>query len=337
MCCRFHDGRQLISIAVIYTVRAHAVLDSLEHRDTGTQACGEKLSSSGICIVARIVIAGCGDVGSAAGLLLANDGHEVFGIRRRIGNAPSAITMLAADLCDEQALQSLPADVEVLIYAAAADSFDDAAYERAYVTGLRTVLGVLSGSSLRRVLFVSSTSVYAQDDGDWVNEHSLTQPSGFSGQRLLQAEAVAADSEASSSVVRFGGIYGPGRTRLLEQVRAGATCQDDPVQWTNRIHRDDCAGVLRHLTHMQAPQSLYIGVDSDPAAQCEVMQWLAQQMNAATPVLSSELQKSAVTGQPLRQRRGSNKRCSNQRLLDSGFSFKYPGYRQGYAALLNSA
>ena len=284
--------------------------------------------------MARIVIAGCGDVGKATGLLLVADGHEVFGIRRRPAAIAPGIASIAADLCKPDQLQSLPAAVEVLIYAAAADGFSDEAYERAYVTGLRNVLSALDGGSLRRVIFVSSTSVYAQNDGDWVDERSATVPPGFSGRRLLQAESMlAAQSEAIgcvSCVVRFGGIYGPGRTRLLDQVRAGARCREEPVQWTNRIHRDDCAGVLRHVAMLDEPAALYLGVDSEPAGQCAVLRWLARKMGAAEPMPAAKADDSP------RRRRGGNKRCSNRRLLDSGYQFVYPGYRQGYAALLSA-
>jgi nucleoside-diphosphate-sugar epimerase len=284
--------------------------------------------------LARIVIAGCGDIGKATGALLVADGNEVFGIRRSQAAIAPGIELVAADLCEPDQLRSLPSAIDVLIYAAAADGFSDQAYERAYVIGLRNVLSAVGGGSLCRVIFVSSTSVYAQNDGAWVDEDSVTLPTGFSGQRLLQAEAMLAEESRAmgcvSSVVRFGGIYGPGRTRLLQQVRAGARCREEPVQWTNRIHRDDCAGVLRHVVMLEEPAALYLGVDSEPAGQCTVLRWLAREMGAPEPTLATQEDDSA------RRRRGGNKRCSNRRLLDSGYQFVYPGYRQGYAALLSA-
>ena len=286
------------------------------------------LGLSGEYILARIVIAGCGDLGTAAGTLLNGDGHEVFGVRRRSGPIADGITPICADLGEPSQLQALPADVAVLIYSAAADGFTDDAYQSAYVSGLRNMLHALDSERLTRVIFVSSTSVYAQDDGGWVTEQSPTQPSGFSGQRLLQAEALVNARECETSIVRFGGIYGAGRTRLLKQVRAGARCRDEPVQWTNRIHRDDCAGVMRHLVGLDAPEKLYLGVDCEPAGQCTVLRWLAQEMGAPEPV-----EAPAEDDSP-RRRRGGNKRCSNQRLLDSGYEFLYPSFRQGYAQML---
>ncbi|MFT5172439.1 MAG: nucleoside-diphosphate-sugar epimerase [Gammaproteobacteria bacterium] len=285
--------------------------------------------------MARVLIAGCGDLGSAAGSLLVAAGHEVFGIRRRCAAIAAGITPIAADLCDLSSLQCLPDRVDTLIYVAAADGFSDDAYERAYVIGLRNTLSVVNTPSLCRVIFVSSTSVYAQDDGSWVNERSASEPSGFSGQRLLQAEALLDTLECDTSVVRFAGIYGPGRTRLLEQVRAGASCVDEPVQWTNRIHRDDCAGVLHHVALLDAPEALYIGVDNEPAARCAVVRWLAGEMGAPQPQPESEpMQATASAASP--RRRGGNKRCSNRRLLDSGYQFIYPSFKEGYAALLRA-
>jgi nucleoside-diphosphate-sugar epimerase len=278
--------------------------------------------------VARILIAGCGDLGTAAGALLVADGHEVFGVRRRAGPIGEGIIAVSADMCEASSLQALPVDVETLIYTAAADGFSDDAYERAYVTGLRNVLSILDNNSLRRVIFVSSTSVYAQDDGGWVDEGSATVPTGFSGQRLLQAEAMVNALDRETSVVRFGGIYGPGRTRLIEQVRAGASCIDEPVQWTNRIHRDDCAAVMHHLALLEAPAALYLGVDSEPAGQCAVLRWLAHEMAAPEPLHAAARDASSP------RRRGSNKRCSNRRLLDSGYPFIYPSFRDGYSSLL---
>jgi len=107
-------------------------------------------------------------------------------------------------------------------------------------------------------------------------------------------------------------------------VRSGAGCAAEPVLWTNRIHRDDCAGVLHHLVELDRPQARYIGVDCEPTPQCVVMDWLADRLGVAHP---------PRTG-PGERRRGGSKRCSNARLVDSGYRFVYPTFREGYAAVL---
>jgi nucleoside-diphosphate-sugar epimerase len=277
--------------------------------------------------MSRVLIAGCGDVGSALGRLLVGAGHRAYGLRRNTDALPAELEPVAADLGEPASLAAaLPREVDVLVYTAAASGFDDAAYRQAYVVGLRNVLGALDRSRLSRVLFVSSTGVYGQDDGDWVDEDSPTGPPGFSGRRLLEGEAQACSAGVPAVSVRFGGIYGPGRTRLMDRVRSGEGCAAQPVLWTNRIHRDDCAGVLHHLVELERPQATYIGVDCEPAPQCVVMDWLADHMGVPHPPRTA----------PGMRRRGGNKRCSNQRLMDSGYRFVYPTFREGYAQVLSA-
>ncbi len=279
--------------------------------------------------MSTILIAGCGDVGSALGVRLAQAGHRVLGLRRDPSRLPREIEGVAADLSDPTSLAAVPDGVQVLVYTASAGgAFDDAAYQRAYVIGLANALARMRGS-LERVVFTSSTGVYGQDDGGWVDEDSPTEPAGFSGRRLLEGEALAGDAGVPGICVRFGGIYGPGRTRLLDRARAGATCSDTPVVWTNRIHRDDCAGVLAHLVGVADPHPRYVGVDCEPAPQCQVMDWLAQRLGAPRP--------RRVSGAEATRSRGGNKRCSNRRLLASGYRFAYPTYRDGYAAMLDGS
>src|SRR5262245_26724205 len=280
--------------------------------------------------MARILIAGCGDVGSALGLLLAADGHEVLGLRRRPERLPAPIHPVAGDLCDAATLAAIPADVELVAYTAAADAFDDDAYRRAYVDGVANLLGALRAAAapVRRVLFTSSTAVYAQSDGGWVDESSPAEPVGFSGRRVLEGERLVAGSRFPAIILRLAGIYGPGRTRLVDRVRDRlATCSDGPPRWTNRIHRDDCAGAARHLLTLADAGPLWLGVDDEPADECVVLDWLAARLGVPPP--------HRVPSDPAASRRPqSNKRCSNRALVASGYALRYPTFREGYAALL---
>lgn len=258
--------------------------------------------------------------------MLIADGHRVYALRRNVGALPSVLEGIAADLTDSATLRSLP-EADVVYYTAAADGRDEAAYERAYVTGVRNLLQSMKArsQSTGRFMFVSSTGVYGQDAGEWVDESSPTEPRRFSGAKLLEGERLCLDGGVPATVVRFGGIYGPGRDRLLRQVRDGASCVDEPPRYTNRIHRDDCAGVLRHLHRLHAPAPVYVGVDCDPAAQCTVLDWLARRMNAPAP------RRTSASGPG-----GQGKRCRNDLLLASGYRFLYPTFREGYAQVVDS-
>jgi len=278
----------------------------------------------------RALIAGCGDVGGAlAGLLLA-DGVDVWGMRRSIAKLPAGVRPLAADLTRPADWPPLPADIDWLFYTAAASEHTEAGYRAAYVNGLRHVLQVMNdnGQRPRRALFTSSTGVYGQQDGAWVDERSPTEPTRFSGKILLEAERLLLGSGLPATAVRLAGIYGPGRTRLLRKAAGGAPCPADPPRYTNRIHRDDCAGVLRHLALLAEAESLYIGVDDEPAPMFDVRRWLAERLGAPPPAPGGDDDAAF--------RRGGNKRCSNRRLKASGYRFRYPTFRDGYAPLIET-
>jgi nucleoside-diphosphate-sugar epimerase len=279
--------------------------------------------------VARVLIAGCGYVGSVLAQALGQEGHEVWGLRRRVAGLPEGVHPFEADLALPGTLVELPPGLDVVFYMAAPGGSDDALYRTAYVEGLANLLTALEEGQQRprRIFFASSTAVYAQSDGSWVDEDSPTTPRHFSGHRLLEAEALLAASSFAHVIVRFGGIYGPRRNRLIERVRtARAYFHDAPPQYTNRIHRDDCVGALRHLMALPTPGSRYLAVDSDPAEEAEVMNWLAGTLGAPPP-------RRASAGDP-RPIRG-NKRCRNARLLESGYTLRYPTFREGYTAVLS--
>lgn len=278
----------------------------------------------------RVLIAGCGDVGSRLGGLLARRGHGVWGLRRHPENLPEGIEPLAADLTDPVTLQDLPPDLDLVFYTAAAEGRSDEAYRQAYVDGVRHLLEALqeAGQTPQRILFTSSTGVYGQRDGSWVDETSPTEPESFTGRRVLEGEELLAQGPFPAVSLRLGGIYGPGRTRLLDRVRRGeATCPEGPPIYTNRIHSEDAAAALVHLGFLGTVESCYVGVDRRPADLCEVLRFLARRLEAPPP--------RTVPAESTDIRRGS-KRCSSRRLFDSGFRFVYPTYREGYAEMIEN-
>lgn len=272
----------------------------------------------------RVLIAGCGDVGSALGVLLAEQGLTVWGIRRDITKLPAAIQGISADLGDKDTLSNLP-EVDVLIYCAAAPGRTEEAYQRAYVDGVKHVVAALPEPP-KTLLFTSSTSVYGQADSTTVDEQSPAEPCTATGKIMRTAEQQV--QALGGTAVRFSGIYGPGRGFLLERVKQGISAPLEPVSFTNRIHRDDCAGVLAHLvklaTQGERLAPVYLASDDQPAPLAEVMDWLAGELN----VTITERSMSRGTG---------SKRCNNGFLRTSGYQFIYPSYREGYRALLAAA
>jgi nucleoside-diphosphate-sugar epimerase len=275
----------------------------------------------------KVLVAGCGDLGTETALRLAALGHEVVGLRRRAARLPPPIVPLAGDLATE--VPPLPADVDAVVFAASADARSEDAYRRVYLDGLQRVLDALAsaGAAAGRVLFVSSTAVYGVRDGSWVDEDTPTEPASPTGGVLVDAERALLAGPYPGTSLRLAGIYGPGRTRLLDQLRRGdARLPTRPVH-TNRIHRDDAAAAIVHLLcHVEEPASTYVGVDRAPVDRAEVLRFLADELGVPHPPVGADGAEGAG--------RGGDKRCSNRRLLATGFRFTYPSYREGYRAIL---
>ena len=275
--------------------------------------------------MARILIAGCGYVGGELGRRLVDRGDLVWGLRRDPDDLADGIAPLACDLTRRETLDALPTGIEAVVYTAGSDASSPEAYQAIYVDGLGNLLDALRGQTgtLRRLLVVTSTAVYAQQEGEHVDETSPTEPTRFQGRTMLASEALALESPFDATVVRLGGIYGPGRTRVIEQLRRRALKISPGTSYTNRIHRDDCAGVLMHLLDAPSVDSLYVGVDCEPATRREVVDWIADRLGVDHAPEDPEATSSL------------NKRCSNRRLLASGYRFQYPTYREGYGALID--
>ena len=275
-----------------------------------------------------MLIAGCGYVGGKLAANLVREGHEVWALRRREAPAPPGVRPIRADLLDVDRLRALPSRIEVVFYTASAGGGDDRAYRSAYVDGLRYLMAALDGHPVRRFLYTSSTGVYAQSAGEWVDEDSAAEPEHFSGRRLLEGERLLLRSRYPASVVRLAGIYGPGRARLVERVRRGeAAIPGGPPIYANRIHRDDCAGALRHLMALESAVPLVAAADNEPADLATVLRWIAQRLGVPPPRIDA-----SETGS--RYGRTGNKRVRNGRLLASGYRFRYPTFREGYGELI---
>jgi nucleoside-diphosphate-sugar epimerase len=279
--------------------------------------------------VERILIAGCGYVGGRLAEILAGEGRQVWGLRRDPAGLPPGVRAIAADVSRPDTLTSIPGALDGLVYAVAPSGRTDASYLAAYVDGLRNVLRAMAGGPPRRAVLVSSTGVYGQSDGSWVDEDTEPRPADSTGRILLDGEAVLRDGADSAVVLRLGGIYGPGRTRTVARVLAGEAGCPAADRYGNRIHRDDAAAALRHLLDLPDPDPIYLGVDRDPAPLRAVYRWIAREGGAPDPCREEGVQRPDDP-----DRRGSNKRCSSERLVRSGFVFRYPTYREGYAPFI---
>jgi nucleoside-diphosphate-sugar epimerase len=273
--------------------------------------------------MANILIIGCGAIGTALANVLIDQGHRVSAVRRNPPAGNGDIHYLRANINSTSDLEKVEAHFDQLIFIVSADGRTEQSYREVYETGLNNVLAKFAAVPW---IFVSSTSVYGQSQGEWVNEESVAQPYNLSSKLIRQAELRVTAINPQNIVLRFSGIYGRGREYLLNRVKQQHSIQQTPPNYTNRIHQEDCVQVLAFLLEKKlagtALAQYYLASDDDPAPMYEVMSWLAEQLAIPKPTISPVASDSVM-----------NKRCSNQRLKALGYRFSYPGYQDGYAKL----
>lgn len=280
--------------------------------------------------MARILIVGAGDVGGRLARRLAAQGHVVFALRRQPQASPApGVTALVADVTRPETLRQLPTSLDVVVFALSAGGGGVEAYQQIYVDGTRHVLAALAGQRLQRVLWVSSTGVYGESAGEVIDEDSPARPVTATGDQLLAAEAAARAAGWPTTVVRLGGLYGPGRHRLLRWVQSSRPVQRTPPQWSNRIHVEDAAALLAHVLNRVVQglpvQPLYLGIDDTPAPLADVLDWLAVRLGL--PAVPAATGPAAAAGQ--------GKRIQAAHARAEGFRLAYPDYRSGYAEVLS--
>lgn len=275
----------------------------------------------------KVLILGAGDLGTEAGLRFVAAGHEVTAWRRRPELLPGSFNTARVDLGDlATELPKIDSEIGIVVFTPAAAERSEEAYRRTYLEATRRVFDALErdGVKPQRFLLVSSTAVYGDANGGWLNEDSAVSPRTPTAQILTQTETLVRDSADEPIILRLSGIYGPGRNHLINQVRTGTARSPDTIAWTNRIHRDDAAAALVHLCTMpQTPADTYIGVDHEPADLADVQRFIADAFHLPAPVPGD----APVV-------RGGDRRLSNARLLSTGFNFEFPSYREGYASVL---
>lgn len=272
-----------------------------------------------------VLLAGCGDVGIRAGLALAATGRRVYGLRRSAAALPAPLLPLPADLTVAATLRDLPEDIVDVLFLPAPGQRDEAAYRALFVDGLAHLLDALGRrSNLRRLIFVSSSAVYGEHGGAWVDEDTVCTPLAFNGRLLLEAECRLA-GVAGAVVARCSGIYGPGRTRVLDQVVDGhARRAAGPAEFSNRIHVDDAAAALVHLLGLETALPCYVVSDDHPVPLADVQDWIADQLGLPRPAPGPAPGARAV----------GNKRLLNARLRACGYRLRFPDFQAGYAPLL---
>ncbi len=286
----------------------------------------------------RVLIIGCGYVGLPLGAELARQGHEVFGLRRSRsaeGEMRAAgLVPLAADIMRPEDLAPLAADYDWVVNCVASSGGDAMEYRQLYLEGTRNLLAWLASVPPRKFVYTSSTSVYGQTDGSWVDESSPTEPAAETARVLLETEEALLEAARRQHfpavVLRLAGLYGPGRGYWLRQFLQGeARLEGHGERILNMLHRDDAVGAISAALELGQPGEVFNAVDNEPVSQLELFQWLAARLNRPLPP------SAPADVQALRKRGLTNKRIANRKLKQElNYRFKYPTFREGLATEL---
>jgi nucleoside-diphosphate-sugar epimerase len=276
--------------------------------------------------MARIVIAGCGFVGLATARLFHEAGWDVLGLTHSVASASALAAepfpVMQCDISNPAAVQSVAEtsdrEPDAVIHCASSGRGGADAYRSVYLEGSRNLLDALAP---KKLLFTSSTSVYAQTDGGWVTEESPAEPPRETGRLLRETEELVLAH--GGIVARLAGIYGPGRSVLLRKFFTGeAVIEDDGRRCVNQVHRDDIASALQVLITGGEPGICNV-CDNQPSTQREIYEWLAARFARTIP--------PAGPIDPNRKRGWTNKRVSNAKLRALGWTANYPSFFEAVA------
>jgi nucleoside-diphosphate-sugar epimerase len=284
----------------------------------------------------KTLIVGTGYLGERVARLLVERGDRVFGTTRSLGRAIElsrlGIEAVVADVMVPESLARLP-EVDRVLYCVGFDRSTGLSIRAVYVDGLRHALGHLVDRA-GKLVYASSTGVYGQDDGEWINEDSPAEPRSESGRACLEAEeAIRSYELLPSTTLRFSGLYGPGRIMRREGLLKGEPIVGDPEKYLNLIQIDDAARVAVAALDQEQAGALYLVSDDRPVPRREFYTLAAQALNAPIPRFEPPSADSPKAG-----RDESNKRVSNARMhAELGVDLIYPDITSGVPAAIQAS
>src|SRR5262245_18366421 len=268
------------------------------------------------------LILGCGYLGRVVARLWLAEGRRVAALTRSRPDELRALGVepILGDVTDPATLR-LPS-VDTVLYAIGMDRSAGRSMRDVYVGGLTNVLNALPAP--RRFVYVSSTSVYGQTGGEWVDEDSPTEPAEESGRVVLECERILRERLRDAIILRFAGIYGPGRIIKKSAVERGETLATDPDRLINLIHVEDGARAVVAAAEQGPLGTTYNISDGNPVTRREFYTAMAELLGSPAPRL-----KLPLPGSASRQGR-TNWRVANRRMRqDLGVELQYPDYTQG--------
>jgi nucleoside-diphosphate-sugar epimerase len=280
------------------------------------------------------LVFGCGYLGLRVAKLWLQAGETVYAVTRSSHRALELQTIglkpLVADITNPPSMTKIP-EVRTVLFAVGYDRSSADSIHRVYVDGLANALAALP-PQVERFIYVSSTGVYGQSNGNWVDEDSPCNPVRAGGVACLDAERTLTTHPLGqrSIILRMAGIYGPGRIPRRKDLQAGRPIAAPSEGYLNLIHVDDAARAVLAAERCSPIPALYCIADGQPVPRHQYYDQLAQLIHAPRPAFTTP-----AAGSPAMERAGSSKRISSRRFaVELDFQLLYPTYCEGLAAIV---
>lgn len=293
----------------------------------------------------RLVVFGCGYVGTAVALRALEKGWRVFALTRNAEQAEElrahgVSKVVVADLHMNEWHKELSGDYEYCLDCVSSAGGGLEGYKLSYLEGLKSIRQWAEQRKVGAFVYTSSTSVYPQTGGQWVDETFSNEGVNAAAEVLLEAERNALAEPMPwerAFVLRLSGIYGPGRHMLLDQIRAGATSLSGTGDhYLNLIHRDDVVSAIERVfeCHRDNNGGVYNLNDGCPFTKAEVVAWLAEQAGMPVPVFSGEIG-DGPRARLFRQGPMPSRRIANWKFCEAfGWSPRFIDFKAGYLEIL---
>ena len=276
----------------------------------------------------KLLIIGCGKLGQKLGLLAKKTPLDLLGFKRKKITSTN-IRIEQQDIFDKSFFDKVKIhSPDFILYSLSADEQSEKSYRRNYVEGLKQVIKSIKYiNNFQHLFFVSSTSVYGDNNDQFIDEFSETSPKNFRGTILLEAENLLNTVKFNSTVLRLSGIYGSGRNYMIK-LSQDAESWPKVDRWTNRINEDDAANFIIFLLNQclqgEIPEKLYLLTDKEPVTLFRLLNWIRQNLNLKNKI--------NITSDPI-----LGKRLRSSIIPSLKFEYKYPTYKQGYKELIQEA
>ena len=276
----------------------------------------------------KLLVIGCGKLGQKLGLLAKKTPLDLLGFKRKKITSTN-IRIEQQDIFDKSFFDKVKIhSPDFILYSLSADEQSEKSYRRNYVEGLKQVIKSIKYiNNFQHLFFVSSTSVYGDNNDQFIDEFSETSPKNFRGTILLEAENLLNTVKFNSTVLRLSGIYGSGRNYMIK-LSQDLESWPKVDRWTNRINEDDAANFIIFLLNQclqgEIPEKLYLLTDKESVTLFRLLNWIRQNLNLKNKI--------NITSDPI-----LGKRLRSSIIPSLKFEYKYPTYKQGYKKLIQEA